>query len=172
MWPAVVRIFDLAEVGTDSALNALNRSPIPDLLQGPSTPDPTHRADNSTIAPAALTAEQRDLLLGRLQAMAAADRYAAGIAVAELGGTDPTTMERATRARDRLLDRAEPNGQQFDIGTRLAPDAYLVTFLSAAEQQECLEKLLVAAADRREAATNRQAALVAAANLCSSCTTT
>ena len=161
VWPAVQRIFDLAQVGTDEALHALNRSPVLDLLRDPPSPE---SLDHPPIA-SALTTHQRHLLLGRLQAMAADDRYEAGVTVATLGGTDQAVVERATQARDRLLNRSEPDGQGFGFGGRIVPDAYLVTFLSSAEQQKCLDTLLAVAADRREAAPNRQEALAAAANL-------
>jgi hypothetical protein len=160
-WPAVQRIFDLAQVGTNEALHALNRSPVLDLLRHPGSSD---SLDHAPIA-SALTAHQRHLLLGRLQAIAAAGRYEAGVTVASLGGTDQAVVERATQARDRLLNRSEPGGQGFGSGGRIVSDAYLVTFLSSAEQQKCLDKLLAVAADRREAAANRQDALAAAANL-------
>jgi hypothetical protein len=161
VWPAVQRIFDLAQVCTNEALHALNRSPVLDLLRHPGSSD---SLDHAPIA-SALTAHQRHLLLGRLQAMAAAGRYEAGVTVASLGGTDQAVVERATQARDRLLNRSEPGGQGFGSGGRIVSDAYLITFLSSAEQQNCLDKLLAVAADRREAAANRQDALAAAANL-------
>jgi hypothetical protein len=165
-WPAVQRIFDLAQVGTDEALHALNRSPVVELLRDPKSPDSVnHRSISPAAEPSALTARQRRLLLGRLQAMAAAGRYEAGVTVAALGGTDQAIVERATQARDRLLRRSEPDGLGFGFGGRMVPDAYLVTFLSSAEQQKCLDNLLAVAADRREAAPNRQEALAAAANL-------
>lgn len=97
--------------------------------------------------------------------MAATGRYRAGLAVSELGEADEAVTERAVQARDRLLNRPEPDGQTSSFGTRLVPDSYLVTFLDLTDQQACLDKMLTLAADRRETAQNRQAALTAASNL-------
>jgi hypothetical protein len=68
-------------------------------------------------------------------------------------------------ARDRLLNRSEPNGHSLSIRTGLVPDSYLVTFLDLTDQQACLDKVLTVAADRREAAQNRKEALIAGSNL-------
>jgi hypothetical protein len=69
------------------------------------------------------------------------------------------------QARDRLLNRPEPDGHTFSFGTRMVPDSYLIRRLDLADQQACLDKMLTVATDRREAAPNRQEALAAASNL-------
>jgi hypothetical protein len=97
--------------------------------------------------------------------MAAEGRYDAGVAVSVLGGTDEAVRGRALQARDRLLNRPEPDGHTFSLGTQMVPDSYLVTFLDLTDQQVCLDKMLSVAGDRREAAQNRQEALTAASNL-------
>lgn len=165
-WPALVRIFDLAEVGTDDALSALSDHLILDLLHEPSpgSDEPPTEAPGAPHSPG-ITAQQRQQLRERLQAMAAAGRYQAGLAVSELGGADEAVTERGLQARDRLLNRPEPDGHTSSFGTPLVPDSYLVTFLDLTDQQACLDKMLTVAADRRETAQNRQEALTAASNL-------
>lgn len=166
IWPALVRIFDLAEVGTHDALSTLRDPVIIDLLREPSPGADSRLAGTSGPSlSAALTGQQRQQLRERLEAMAAAGRYDAGVAVSALGGTDEAVTERALQARDRLLNRPEPDGHTFSFGTRMVPDSYLVTFLDLTEQQACLDKMLTVAGDRREAAQNRQEALTAASNL-------
>lgn len=165
VWPALMRIFDLAEVGTPHALMALSDSPVLDLLREGSDSDDTATGMSDRAASQALTRHQRQLLQARLRVMAAAGRYDAGLAVFALGEPDEAVLERAVQARDRLLDRVEPDGYSFSFGTRIVPDSYLVTFLDLAQQQACLDKMLTVAADRREAAKNRQEALTAASNL-------
>jgi hypothetical protein len=165
-WPALGRIFDLAEVGTHEALKTLHGRLVLDLLREPS-PDqaspPTGTPGRSRSS--SLTLQQRQLLRERLHAMAAAGRYEAGLAVSELGEIDQAVTERAIAARDRLLNRIEPDGHRHAFGTTMVPDSYLVTFLGLADQRACLDKMLTIAADRREAALNRQDALTAASNL-------
>jgi hypothetical protein len=166
VWPAIVRIFDLAEVGTPDALNALHDRLLVDLIREPSPgfDEPPTGTSGAPPSPA-LTGQQRQQLRGRLQTMAAAGRYEAGLAVSALGGSDDAVTERAMEARDRLLNRSEPDGHSFGFGTHLVPDSFLVTFLDATDEQACLDKVLTVAADRREAAQNRQEALTAASNL-------
>lgn len=166
IWPALVRIFDLAEAGTHHALNMLSGRCVLDLLQEPSSDqdDPPPGASNPLPCPA-LTGEQRQQLRERLQAMAASGRYEAGVAVSALGGIDKAVTERAVQARDRLLNRPEPEGRTVSFGTLMVSDSYLVTFLDQTDQQACLDKTLTIATDRREAAQNRQEALTAASNL-------
>jgi hypothetical protein len=166
IWSALVRIFDLAEVGTDHALKTLSDQRVLDLLQEPASArdDRPTGASNPLPCPR-LTGEQRQQLRKRLQAMAASGRYEAGLAVSALGGTDEAVTKRAMHARDRLLNRPEPDGHTVSFFTRMVPDSYLVTFLDPTDQQTCLDKTLTIATDRREAAQNRQEALTAASNL-------
>jgi hypothetical protein len=165
IWPALVRLFDLADVGTHDALRALHDDFVLDQLREPS-PGPTDRIlPPGPLPPSALTMEQREALRERLKAMAGAGRYEAGVAVSALGGIDLTVKERAMQARDRLLNRSEPDGHMFSFGTRVVSDSYLVTFLVIADQLACLDKTMTIAADRREATKNRQDALIAARNL-------
>ncbi|MCW2752469.1 MAG: hypothetical protein JWR83_3579, partial [Aeromicrobium sp.] len=166
IWRALVRIFDLAETGTDHALRILGDQRVLDLLREPSSDqdDPPIGASNPPACPA-LTGEQRQQFRERLQAMAASGRYEAGVAVSSLGGTDEALTERGVQARDRLLYRPEPDGHTVSFFTRMVPDSYLVTFLGQTDQQACLDKTLTIATDRREAAKNRQDALTAAGNL-------
>lgn len=156
---ALERIIDLAEVGTHKALNALHTPCVIDLLRDPSPDHPP------TSAPV-LTTSQRQRLRERLHAIAASGRrYEAGLAIAVLGENDPATTQRAFEARDRILNRSEPDGCTYTFGSRIVPDSYLVSFLSPTDQRACLDKLLAVAADRRETAGSRQDALTAAANL-------
>jgi len=160
-WPALERIVDLAEAGAHEALGELPSERFLKFLRDPS---PAH--DGSPPSATPLTTSQRVRLRERLQTIAASGRsYQAGIAVASLGQNDPSTTERAQQARDRLLERPEPDGKTHTLGGQIVPDSYLVTFLSPADQQQCLSKLLVVASDRREAAQNRQDALTAVTNL-------
>ena len=166
VWPALVRIFDLAEVGTHDALNALRGRLVLELLREPSPglDNPPTGTSGPPRSPS-LTGQQRQLLRERLQGMAAAGRHDASLAVSALGGVDQGVTDRAVQGRDRLLNRPEPDGHTFSFGTQIVPDSYLVTFLDLADQQACLDKMLTVAADRREAAQNRQEALTAASNL-------
>lgn len=165
-WPALVRIFDLAELDTSAALSALGSSLVRDLLHEPAAAADGGPADaSSSSLPGTLTAEQRQHLRERLHAMAA-EHYDAGIALATLGESDPATTERATQARDRMVQRAEPTGNGFSGGTNLVNDSYLVSkALGPVDQQTCLDKMLTVAEDHREAAPNRHEALAAASNL-------
>lgn len=165
-WPALVRIFDLAELDTSAALSALDSSLVHDLLHAPAAASDGGPADaSSSSLTGTLTAGQRQQLRERLHTMAA-EHYGAGIALATLGGSDPATIERAIHARDRLVERAEPTGNGFSGGTNLVNDSYLVArALNAADQRACLDRVLTVAEDRREAAPNRHEALTAAGNL-------
>lgn len=154
---ALERIFDLAQYGADDALHAVQGQVVLDLLG-----DPTDDLD-TPLSPV-LTNTQRRRFRDRLTIMAA-DHYLPGLAVAELGDADEATIERAVQARDRLLNRAEPDGFSVSFGTNMVPDAYLVTFLDEPDRRACLEKMLAVAADHREAAMNRKDALAAASNL-------
>jgi hypothetical protein len=160
-WPALVRLFDLAEAGAHDALRALHSPSIRDLLDEP-TSSGTSPVD---APPPALTGQQRQTLRDRLRAMAEAGEYNAALAAAMLGDTDADVIQQAVAARDRLLDRPDPDGHSHAFGTTMVPDSYLVTVLGPADQQACLDKTLAVAEDRREAASNRQDALTAAANL-------
>ena len=165
-WPALVRIFDLAEVATSEALDALDSPLVRDLLHEPAAASGGEPGDAWPLSlPDALTAGQRQQLRERLHAMAA-EHYKAGIALASLGETNPATTQRAIQARDRLVQRAEPTENGFSGGTNLVNDAYLVAMaLEPSDQQACLGKMLTVAEDRREAAPNRHEALAAAGNL-------
>lgn len=165
-WPAIVRIFDLAEIGTHEALNALRRRRLLDVLREPIQGQGNQSGGRpGPPRPSPLTIEQRRLLRERLRAMASAGRYEAGLAVSELGQVDQAATERAISARDRLLDRPEPDGHSHAFGTTMVSDSYLITFVSHADQRLCLDKMLTIAADPGEAAANRQDALTAASNL-------
>lgn len=160
---ALQRIFDLAEVGADDALHALQDRLVIQLLEQP--PAPPEAPSETSDAAQVLTDSQRQHFRDRLTAMAAAGRYEAGLAVAKLGGIDEAVTERARQAMDRLLNRPEPDGYSVSFGTRMVPDSFLITFLGLPDQHACLEKTLTIAADHREAASNRQDALTAAGNL-------
>jgi hypothetical protein len=166
IWPALVRIFDLAEVDTHDALNSLRGSLVLELLR-----EPTPGLDNpppgasASARSSSLTGQQRQRLQERLHEMAAAGRYDAGVAVSALGQPDQGVMDRAVQARDRLLSWPEPDGHTFNFGTQMVTDSYLVTFLEETDRGACLDKMLAIAADRREVASNRQDALTAASNL-------
>ena len=165
-WPALVRIFNLAEAGTQDALKALHGQLLLDVLRVPPPGQNDPPAGSSDPRPSPpLTGQQRQLLRERLNAMAAAGRYEAGLAVSMLGGIDEAVTGQAVEARDRLLNWPEPDGHSHAFGTTMVPDSYLVTFLGLTDQRACLDKVLTIAADRREAAQNRQDALTAASSL-------
>ncbi len=90
--------------------------------------------------------------------MAASGRHEAGVAVSALGGIDKAVTERAVQARDRTLNRPEPDGRTVSFGTLMVSDSCLVTYLDQTDQQACLDKTLTIATDRRETAQNRQEA--------------
>jgi hypothetical protein len=163
VWPALERIFDLAEVGTHDALQALTGSFVLDLLRGPPADVDDPSSDAAFPVQTTLTEQQRQKLVERLQTMSAS-YYKAGLALFALGKAD-TLMSRALDARERLISRPEPDGRTFSFGTRMVSDSYLVSFLEAEDQRECLERMLTIAENRREAASNRQEALTAASNL-------
>jgi hypothetical protein len=164
-WQALNRIFDLAEVGADRALNTLHGEFILKLIREPSTGPHSMPAGTLDAERPSLTPQQRDLLRSRLKTMAASGRYQAGLALVELGVDETSVITRAVEARDRLLNRADPDGRSFSVGTQMVPDSCQIAVLDPADQQACLDKMLTIAEDRREAAQNRQDALTAAGNL-------
>jgi hypothetical protein len=83
----------------------------------------------------------------------------------ELAPGEPAAQEAARQAGDRILSRSEPISGQVAIGSGIVTDSYLAGLLPEQERVGCLEKLLAIAEDSREAASNRQVALSAAANL-------
>lgn len=159
-WPALRRIVDLAEFGANQALRALHDDVVLGLLKEEYA---EHLETGDTGA--ALTHEQQEQLRGRLRMMAGQGVYEAGLAVLVLGDADDATRHRACDARDRLLNRPEPEASSYGIGSRMGSDAFMVGFLDDADRQACLDKMLTVAQDRIEVAMNRQDALLAASNL-------
>lgn len=153
---ALGRVFDLADVGCDDALRALNRRAVLKHLEEPS--------DMSTIVEG-LAPDQRDRYRKRIAALDEAGHQPATIAACSLGIKTSRTTERVRIAAERLRNRPAPDPNTFSIGDQMVPDSYLVSVLAPEEAPDCLARLMQAAEDRGEAAANRTSALIAVRNL-------
>jgi hypothetical protein len=155
---ALERIFALADVGCDDAVNALGDNLVLALLRTPDDP----KSDDHEHQ---LTATQRNKLRTRIAALADSGQYRAAIAACSLRIQTTTTDELVSTAVTRLRDRPEPNPNMFSPDGHMVPDSYLITRLAPQEAPTCLERLMKAAEDRGEAAINRASALTAGRNL-------
>lgn len=159
---ALTRLFDLADVHTDKALNVLLRDQTLRLLGA------WPQGDSSAAGPASyspLSDDDQNTLRTRADELVKRGHYLANVIQAALSPGHPDVQERARTARDRILSRPEPEPNSMSLGSTMVPDSAMVCHLAADDQRACLEKLLAVASDRREPAANRQDALIGARNL-------
>lgn len=159
---ALTRLFDLADGRADKALKLLAGG---DVLRLVGTPVPGKERPREDGEQGALSENEREVLRGRADRLALKGHYLADVIQAQLSPGQPAVQQRAQAARDRLLQRPEPDPTRTEFGDAIVIDAFMASCLPVEEQQGCLDKLLAVAADRRETASNRQDALVGARNL-------
>lgn len=168
---ALTRLFDLAQYQAHEALKKLHDDTVLMLLRQPSSSDSNEGAGGaSEMSMPVLTSAQRQSMRDRLALLAEGGHRDAQIAqqalLAEgLDASDPAVVLRAEEARDRILERPEPDGRTFGLATNLVPDSYQVGLLDSSTQANCLTKLMGIAQDPHETAGTRQEALTAARNL-------
>lgn len=159
---ALTRLFDLADGNVDEALKVLVDDQTLRLL-GAHPRGEELSASSASRSP--LSAEEQETLRARADQLAERGHYLANVIQAALSPAHPGVQERAAAARDRILDRPDPDPSRTDIGSTMVPDSYMVRGLEPADRKACLEKLLIVAKDRRETALNRQDALTGIRNL-------
>ena len=157
---AVNRLIDLASYDVQAAQRALVDPEVVALLTG--------RDDDGVLGTRSadrLTPAERAAARARIVDLADRGKYLADIALEKVDPGNPTVMERAMLAKDRLLARPAPDPGRFEFGTSMVRDSYLASLLPPEDGSVCLDKLMAVASDRREAASNRQDALTGARNL-------
>jgi hypothetical protein len=160
--PALTRLFDLADVHTDKALNVLLWDQTLRLL------DAWPQGDSSAAGTAScspLSDDEQNILRRRADELVKREHYLSNVIQAALDPGHPDVLERARTARDRILSRPEPEPNSMSLGSTMVPDSAMVCHLASDDQRACLDKLLAVAIDRRESASNRQEALIGARNL-------
>ncbi|WP_158693238.1 hypothetical protein, partial [Streptomyces viridochromogenes] len=159
---ALTRLFDLAGGRADKALKLLAGEDVLRLLgaRAPGAEQPGAGGEQGSLSD-----HDRDVLRGRADRLAEAGLYLADVIQAQLSPGQPAVQQRAQAARERLLQRPEPDPAHTEFGDAIVIDAFMASCLPVEEQQGCLDKLLAVAADRRETASNRQDALIGARNL-------
>ncbi|WP_181799136.1 PDDEXK family nuclease [Kitasatospora acidiphila] len=158
---ALTRLFDLAGVGVQEALELLVSDELIGLIRTPEG-GPAPARDPG------LSDEDIAELRNRIGHLDDKGLYLADVVRALFEPTHPTVLMRAEQARDRILQRPAPTPGVAAIGTALVPDSYQVGHapgLNDDDRKACLEQLLAIAGDAREVAVTRQEALVAARNL-------
>ncbi|WP_406502319.1 hypothetical protein [Streptomyces sp. NBC_01602] len=159
---ALTRLFDLADVNTDKALRLLVSGQALRLMGA----DPSGSgALPMTTLQGPLSGDEQNTLRGRADQLAQHGHYLADVVQGALNPNHPEVQNRATAARDRILNRPEPESNRISIGSAMVPDSTMVLHLAPEDQQACLEKLVAVAGDQRESASNRQDALIGAYNL-------
>jgi hypothetical protein len=159
---ALTRLFDLADVNTDKALRLLVSEQALRLMGA----DPSGSGALPVTTPEGpLNADELNTLRARADQLAQRGHFLANVAQAALNPSHPEVQNRARAARDRILNRPEPESNSISIGSAMVPDSAMAVRLGPEDQQACLEKLLAVASDQREAASNRQDALTGACNL-------
>ncbi|MFG2815521.1 hypothetical protein [Streptomyces sp. NPDC048410] len=153
---ALTRLFDLADGNVDEALKVLVDDYTLHLLGARASVE--GRSASSTSG-SPLSAEEQKALRVRADQLAERGHYLANVIQAALSPAHPGVLERAAAARDRILERPDPDPFRTDIGSRMVSDSYMVRGLELADQKACLKKLLAVAKDRRETALSRQDAL-------------
>ncbi|MFF0836693.1 MULTISPECIES: hypothetical protein [unclassified Streptomyces] len=118
-----------------------------------------------TTVQSPLSGDEQNTLRARADQLAQHGHYLADVVQAALNPNHPEVQMRARDARDRILNRPEPESNTISIGSAMVPDSTMVLHLAPEDQQACLEKLVAVAGDQRESASNRQDALTGAYNL-------
>ncbi|MET7608850.1 hypothetical protein ABZS96_42145 [Streptomyces avermitilis] len=159
---ALTRLFDLADVHTDKALNVLVRDQTLRLL-GARPQGDNSAAGTDSCSP--LSDDEQNTLRTRADELVKQGHYLSNVIQAAVNPDHADVQERARTARDRILSLPEPEPNSMSLGSTMVPDSAMVCHLASDEQRACLEKLLTVASDRREPAVNRQDALIGARNL-------
>lgn len=156
--PALSRLFDLAKLGTHKALELIADDQVLQMLMD--------RESSDAHNPARLSPRDARELRERALQLVRDGRHLADAAVASLEPGHELVVERAQQARDRILQREDPDPHAASFGTMMVTDSYLVAnCLPAEDQNACLDKLLEIANDPRETASNRRDALAGVRNL-------
>ncbi|MEU1300087.1 hypothetical protein [Streptomyces shenzhenensis] len=159
---ALTRLFDLADVHADEALKVLVRDQTLRLIGAwPQSDGPPGEITSGSP----LSDDEKNILRARVDELARQGHYLSDVIQAAVNPNHPDVQERARTARDRILNRPEPEPNVMSLDTTMIPDSAMVWNLALDDQLGCLEKLLQVAADQREPASNRQDALIGARNL-------
>ncbi|MFB6576091.1 restriction endonuclease [Streptomyces sp. NPDC056402] len=157
---ALARLFDLASCGVQEASRLLVEDTVGHLVGVAS-----HRAVVGEAMSNALTDAQRSELASRAVDLVNGEHYLADVILAVFDPLHPAVRNAAAQARDRILQRPDPDPHRVEFGSRMVRDSFLVGLLDTRDQQRCLTKTLKIAEDSRESALNRKEALTAARNL-------
>ncbi|MEU6312866.1 hypothetical protein [Streptomyces sp. NPDC047014] len=159
---ALARLFDLAEGGAHRALELVVEDEVVELLAArQEDAEPVGGADG----PEAVAPDGWAELRARVGRLDDQGLYLADVARTLVDPGHPAVRQRAEQAKDRILQRPDPEPGHTAFGTRLVTDAYLVGSLDAASRTACLDKLVAVATDAREVAATRRDALVGVRNL-------
>ncbi|MCD2155821.1 Lsr2 family protein [Rhodococcus cerastii] len=158
---AMERLLDLAENDTYDALMALNTADTLALLGA----EQFNRVIGMPDVSSFLTDVERAGLKDRVRKLAADGRYPAAEILQKIAPESPEVRAAADAARDRILERPEPDSSHANSGIEVSADAALVRGLDTSDRDVCLRKLLAVADDNREVARNRRCALVGASVL-------
>ncbi|NHE67789.1 hypothetical protein G9U53_26135 [Rhodococcus sp. D-46] len=158
---ALERLFDLADNDTHDALMALKKPDVLALLGAEGHTIAIEMPDLNSF----LTDPERAALNERVRKLAADDRYPATEVLQAIAPESTEFRVAAEAARDRILERPEPDPSHGNNGLHVGADAALVLGLKASDREACLRKLLVIAGDNGEVAQNRRDALVGASTL-------
>ncbi len=157
---ALTRLIALAAAGSQDAQKALLHDQVRPLITGDDADQILPPTYISTITPS-----EREDLRSRIIRLAEEGQYLSDVALQTIVPDHDIVQHRARVARDRILNREDPRPGVTTFGTGIPSDSYLVSLLPVDESQPCLDKLLFIATDPREAALNRQDALIGARNL-------
>ncbi|MFE4397702.1 MULTISPECIES: hypothetical protein [Streptomycetaceae] len=159
---ALSRLLDLADLGVEKAVAITLDDRVLSSLGVERMDSSAHRLGDESIS---LTDDQRTALHVRALGLDARGHYLAGVIRHELNPEHLSAHQQAEQARDRILDRPEPDPCRTEFGTAIVTDSYLVCSLGVEDQKACLAKLQTIAEDNRETASTRQDALTALRNL-------
>ncbi|MDQ0750406.1 hypothetical protein QF034_004637 [Streptomyces africanus] len=159
---ALTRLFDLAEGGADKALELVVDDEVVSLLAARKEGVPPV---SRSAAGDALSEGDLNELRTRVGRLDDSGLYLADVARSLVDPGHDAVRKRAEQARDRILQRPDPEPGRAEFGTRLVPDSYLLGCLDAQVRTVCLDKLMAIASDGREVATTRRDALIGIRNL-------
>ncbi|MGW7449591.1 hypothetical protein, partial [Kitasatospora sp. NPDC054795] len=159
---ALLRLFDLADQGVDRALSLILDARVLSLLGAPSL---QRRGPHPSVRYETLPAETCQALGARVRNLSGRGHYLVPLIQDEFDPGSSEVYLRRQEARDRILNRPSPDPSRVEIGTTMVADSALVSGLGIEDRRRCLARLLAAAEDSREMASNRQEALIAARNL-------
>ncbi|MEN8651692.1 hypothetical protein ABCR94_13960 [Streptomyces sp. 21So2-11] len=157
---ALTRLFDLADGGAQTALGLVADTKTLQFLTGQAD-----SAKQPGSSPDVLSASEQSELRNRVARLDDAGQYLADVARCQIDPTHPTTRQRAAQARDRILQRPQPEPGHAELGSQLVSDSYLASCLDEDDRKSCLEKIMAIASDAREVSGTRQDALTGALNL-------